>query len=418
MSLSETLKSRGLVYQHSSETVEEITDREPRTLYWGVDPSADSMHVGQLQGLLLLRHFVEAGHKVIMLFGGATGLIGDPGGKNEERPLLDPEVVERNVEALSAQARKILGTDDILFVNNADWLGKVGLLQFLRDAGKYATINEMMKRDTVRPRIEDPQQSISYAEFSYMLLQAYDYLHLHETHSCDLQVGASDQWGNIVSGVDLIRKKSGHVAYALSAPLLIDSSTGRKFGKSEGGAVWLDASKTTPYQFYQFFFNSDDADVEEYLKRLTTVPLEEIAEIIQKHTAQPQERSGQKRLAHEATAIVHGKAHANAAEKVSAILFGDTQAFHDMDEVTRDMLKAAAPVSEIVVGDALVDVLVLSGAASSKREARQFIESGAVTLNDDKIVDVNAVLEETLFERGNLALLKRGKREVRVLIRA
>lgn len=416
MTLAETLKARGLVYQHSSETLDEITDRGSRTFYLGVDPSADSMHVGQLQALLILRRLIEGGHKVIFLVGGATGMIGDPGGKNAERPLLDEQAVKHNVEGIAAQARRILNIDTIEFVNNNDWLGKVGFLQFLRDVGKYETVNSMIKREMVKQRIEDPNQSISYTEFSYMLLQAYDFWHLFETRGVDVQVGGSDQWGNIVSGVDFVRRRTGKTVYALTWPLLINKSTGRKFGKSEGGAVWLDEAKTTPYQFYQFFLNADDADVEEYLKKLTLLSLEAIAQIMDEHQHNPSRRFAQKRLAHEATVIVHGEANAIAAATVSDILFGDG-GVQGVDEVTRDMLTSVAPTIVVAAGETVVDISIKSGLAQSKREARQFITEGAVTLNGVKVPDANATIEAGTFAENRLALLKRGRREARVLMR-
>ena len=235
--LSETLRERGYVYQHSSEKLEEITDGPKRTLYLGVDPTADSMHVGQLQGILVLRRFIEDGHKLIILIGAGTGMVGDPGGKTTERKLLSDEEVDRNAAALKKQFTQLLGSVDFKMVNNADWLRAIPMMDFLRDVGKHFTVNEMIKRDSVRPRIETPDASISYTEFSYMLLQAYDFLHLNHEFGCDLQVGGSDQWGNIVSGVDLIRRVDQKQAYALSWPLLIDKSSGKKFGKSEGKAV-------------------------------------------------------------------------------------------------------------------------------------------------------------------------------------
>ncbi len=225
MKLSEILRERGYVYQHSSEKLEEITDGEKRTLYLGVDPTGDSMHVGQLQGLMVLRRFVEDGHKLIIIVGGGTGMIGDPGGKSAERNLLDDETVEKNSDALKSQFSQLLGGVDFEMVNNADWLKSLNMMEFLRDVGKHFTVNEMVKRDSVRPRLETPDQSISYTEFSYMLLQAYDYLELHKRYGCDLQVGGSDQWGNILSGVELIRRTTGNTAYALSWPLLVDKAT-------------------------------------------------------------------------------------------------------------------------------------------------------------------------------------------------
>lgn len=310
--LSEVLKERGYVHQHTGELAEVVD--QPRTLYWGVDPSADSMHVGQLMGVVVLRRFIEHGHKVIIIMGGGTGMVGDPGGKSQERNLLSDEMVGANTEALRKQFKKLFAGAEFEMINNADWLRKLNLMEFLRDVGKHFTVNEMIRRDSVRPRIESPEQSISYTEFSYMLLQAYDYHYLSETKGCTLQVGASDQWGNMVSGVDLIRRKSSSEAHVFCWPLLVNKSTGKKFGKSEGGAVWLDAQKTNPFEFYQFWFNSADDDVEEYLLKMTLLPKQEIDVVMEEQRANPAARAAQKRLAHEVTALVHGEDEAKRAE--------------------------------------------------------------------------------------------------------
>jgi tyrosyl-tRNA synthetase len=269
--LSEVLRERGLVYQHSS-PLEEIVDGATRTLYLGIDPTSDSMHVGHLEAMLVLRRFLEAGHKVILLLGGGTGMIGDPSGKSEERTLLDEKTLVGNMAGIKAQAKKLFQSEHFAMMNNMDWLGSLNLIEFLREVGKYFSVNAMIQRDSVKERLQNREQGISYTEFSYMLLQAYDFLHLHEHEGCNLQVGASDQWGNMVSGVDLIRRKTGNLAYALSFPLLVDKQTGKKFGKTEGGAVWLDPAKTAPFEFYQFWFNTADSDVEEYLLKMTLVP--------------------------------------------------------------------------------------------------------------------------------------------------
>lgn len=412
MKLSDILRERRYVYQHSSETLEEITDGEKRTLYLGVDPTADSMHVGQLQGLMVLRRFVEDGHKLIIIVGGGTGMVGDPGGKSAERNLLDDKTVETNAKALRAQFKKLLGGVEFEMVNNADWLRKLNMMEFLRDVGKHFTVNEMIKRDSVRPRIETPDQSISYTEFSYMLLQAYDFLHLNEKYGCDLQVGGSDQWGNILSGVELIRRRTGNQAYALSWPLLTDAS-GKKFGKSEGGAIWLSAEKTSPYQFYQFWFNLGDEGIDEYLKKMTLLTLDEVSLVMERHTNDLASRAAQTALAWEVTALVHGEKEADKAEEVSSIMFkGDTK---NIGKEALTMLKKEAPSATITLGMTLVDALVESKLASSKREARQFIEAGAVNLSGAPIGDAARVLEENDFSNG-IALLKRGKRNVSVLI--
>lgn len=423
--LSEILRERGYVYQHSSETLEEITDGPKRTLYLGVDPTADSMHVGQLQGLMVLRRFVEDGHKLIIIVGGGTGMIGDPGGKSAERNLLSDDTVEKNAKALRAQFKQLLGGPprlagqgeagvDFEMVNNAEWLRPITMMEFLRDVGKHFTVNEMVKRDSVRPRLETPDQSISYTEFSYMLLQAYDFLELHKRYGCDLQVGGSDQWGNILSGVELIRKTTGDQAYAFSWPLLVDKASGKKFGKSEGGAVWLDATKTSPYQFYQFWLNISDEGVGDMLLKMTLLQKSAIDSILHEHAKNPAKRAAQIALATAVTTLVHGERAATSAQSVSEVLFGD-KSLADIPADTARALQKEAPSATIKLGLPIVDALVAAGLASSKREARQFVEDGAVNLSGEHVADVARVLEEKDF-KNNIALLRRGKRNVSVLV--
>ncbi|HWP61573.1 MAG TPA: tyrosine--tRNA ligase [Candidatus Paceibacterota bacterium] len=412
--LSALLKERGYVYQFSAPKLPEITDGEPRTFYFGVDPTADSMHVGQLQGILVLRRFIEAGHKLIIIVGGGTGMIGDPGGKSEERNLLSDETVRNNAEALRAQFSKLFEGAPFEMINNADWLHEANLMEFLRDIGKHFTVNEMIKRDTVRPRIETPDKSISFTEFSYMLLQAYDYLHLHEKYNCTLQVGGSDQWGNMISGVDLIRRKTGKTAHVFSWPLLVNKSTGKKFGKSEKGTVWLDPAKTSPFEFYQFWLNTEDDFVQECLLKMTLASKPEIDAVMEMHRRDKIERHPQKFLARSVTALVHGEEEATQAETLSGVLFGAVS-LAELSASARQQLKAAAPSCEIAVGSNIIDVLVGSTLASSKREARQFLSTKAVSLNDTTIEDATYVLTAEDFQHG-LALLKRGRRNVRVLV--
>jgi len=409
--LSETLRSRGYVYQFSSETLEEITDGQKRTIYLGVDPTADSIHVGNLVAYMLLRRFADAGHKVILIIGGGTGMIGDPK-PDVERPLLSLEEIEMRTGKLRKQAEKLLGGIELKTVNNADWLTRLNLLEFLRDIGKHFTVNSLMKKDAINARMES-DDGISYTEFSYPLLQAYDFLHLFREYGCDVQVGGSDQWGNIVAGVDLIRRKEGKTAYALTIPLIVDKATGKKFGKSEGNAVWLDAEKTSPYQFYQFWLNASDESVEDYLKLFTLMSEEDIAEVIINHRHQPGARIAQQALALAVTRLVHGDDAAYAAEMVSGVLFG-VAGLKDLTGEQVAMLKKEAPQSTVSAGQSIVDVLVSSGLASSKREARQFLAENAVLLNGQKAADAH-ILSETDFENG-LALLKRGKRNVSVLV--
>lgn len=413
MMLSELLKERGYVYQFSAENLEEVTDGQKRTLYLGVDPTADSMHAGQLMGMLVLRRFVDAGHKLIVIVGGGTGMIGDPGGKSAERNLLADETVAANAKALRAQFSQLLGGVEFQMVNNAEWLHTLNYMEFLRDIGKHFTVNEMIKRDTVRPRLETPDQSISYTEFSYMLLQAYDFLELNKRYNCDLQVGGSDQWGNIISGVELIRRRTGNKAYALSWPLLVDKA-GRKFGKSEGNAVWLDAKKTSPFQFYQFWYNVSDDMVQELLFKMTLLTKGEIDTLMGAHNESPGERGAQRRLARAVTALVHGEESAQLAEEASDVLFGGKEV-EEPSKKTIAILNTEAPSCEVKVGELLSDVLVRANLATSKREARQFTDDGAITLNGAKISDTGRVVMKEDFESAEVALLKRGKRMVCVL---
>ena len=411
--LSEVLRARGYVYQHSSEKLEEITDGAKRTLYLGIDPSADSLHVGQLQAFLVLRKFIEEGHKVILLIGGATGMIGDPSGKSSERVLQDLEVVDRNTKLISAQAKALLGTGDFTLLNNSKWLSELKLIEFLRDTGKHFSVNAMLQRDFVKERILNAEQGISYTEFSYSLLQAYDFWHLYRNYNCDVEVGGSDQWGNIISGVDFIRRKEGQIVYGLTWPLLVDKA-GKKFGKSEQGTIWLDPAKTSPFQFYQFWLNSADDVVEEYLLKMTTVSDLEIKTITGEHKKNPGERHAQKMLAREATKLVHGADIAKLVEDVSSVLFGRKEA-KELSASEREMLQKEAPTCQVRIGATLIDVLVQSELASSRREARQFIEDGAIALNGAHVSAIDRVLMHEDFQDAPIATLTRGKRSVVVL---
>lgn len=408
MSLSKDLTDRGFVYQFSSPTLEEIVDGPKRTFYLGVDPTADSIHAGNFAVYMLLRRMRSAGHKVILLIGGGTGMIGDPK-PDVERPLTPPEVVAERTAKLVAQAKRLLG-NDLEVVNNYDWLSKLDLIGFLRDIGKHFTVNSLMKKDAIAKRLES-EGGITYTEFAYPLLQGYDFWHLFKEKGCDVQVSGSDQWGNIMAGVELIRRKENATAYALTIPLITDAS-GKKFGKSEGNAVWLDPEKTSVYAFYQFWLNQDDASVEQYLKIFTDMSIDEIAGIMAAHQAEPGARTAQRELARAATAIVHGKDEAERAERVSEFLFGSGWE-GTIDDDTKRMIAAAAPSYAPQSGESLVDVLVASGLASSKREAREFLAGGAVTLNGSK-VDESHALTDADFSSG-LVLLKRGKRNVCVL---
>jgi tyrosyl-tRNA synthetase len=378
--LSEVLKERGYVYQHTGE-LEEVVDGEKRTLYLGIDPTADSMHVGHFMGLLVMRRFLENGHKIILLTGGGTGMIGDPGGKSDERNLLDRKTAEENSRAVAGQIRKVFGSSDFIEENNAKWLAKINLLEFLRDIGKHFTVNSMIKKDTVKTRL-DAESPMSFTEFSYSLLQGYDFLHLNEQYGCDLQVGGSDQWTNILSGVEFIRRKEGKTVHAFTWPLVINRSTGKKFGKSEGGAVWLDPKKTPPFQFYQFWFNTSDEDVEEYLLKMTLVSKEDIDAVMDEQRAAPASRAAQKRLAHEVTTLVHGEAEARKAKEESEALFAG-KAPADMQGVPGGKLR------DIVVG-------------MSTSELRRLVDAGAVSYveSGEKISSIDTEVKNTTLKIG------------------
>jgi len=414
--LATILKERGFVFQHTGESLEEIVST-PRTVYLGVDPTADSLHVGNLLPFMAARHFLVRGHTVIVLVGSATATIGDPSGKTEERTLLDEATVCANAEKIRAQAATALDTDEFVLVDNSEWLHDIRLLPFLRDIGKHFTVNEMLRKESVRRRIENPEGAISFTEFSYMLMQAYDFFMLHTKHGCDLQLGGSDQWGNITAGIELIRKKTGAAVHGITTPLLLDRSTGRKFGKTEEGTIWLDATKTTPYAFYQFWMNTDDERVPEYLRYYTLLPQTELNELLRQAAATPEKRLGQKRLAYEVTKLFHGKQQAQRAERVSQALFTDT--YQDLSDDERAILFLAAPThkleeAQLRSGLGVVDVLVSTGLASSKREARQLLESGAVSINGEKCADANAMLGPDGFSAG-VAAIRKGKRDIVLL---
>ncbi|MDP2594213.1 MAG: tyrosine--tRNA ligase [bacterium] len=416
MTLAEELKARGLI-EHESAPAHNILEQS-RTVYWGVDPTADSMHVGNLVPLLLMKRLADAGHSLIFLVGGGTGMIGDPR-EVGERVLLDEKIVAANTRALQKQIRGILGRGvQFRMVDNADWLLKLRLAPFLRDIGKHFTVNDLVKRDIIAKRLKTPDESISYTEFTYALLQGYDYLVLNEKYGCDLQVGASDQWTNILSGVELIRKKAGREAYALTAPLVTDS-TGRKFGKSEGNAVWLAPSKTSPFRFYQFWLRLPDEGIENYLKFYTFMPLHEIALLMELHRRNPGERQAQETLARLVTELVHGPAAVAQAAAATDALYGDTP-FHELSREAREVALAEAPSlalsrPELADGHSLTDALVAGGLAPSKSEATRLIKGKGITLSGLPITDPDQKIYPGDLASGH-ALIRRGKQGVLVLV--
>lgn len=415
MHLAEELKGRELV-EHSSAPIEKILS-VPRTAYLGVDPTADSLHVGHLVPVLLMRRLADAGTKLIFLVGGGTGQIGDPK-EAGERSMLDEKTVAANTRALKSQLKNILGGVSFKMVDNADWLPKVKLLPFLREVGKYFTVNDLMKRDLIKKRIETPDESISYAEFSYSLLQGFDYLMLFEKYGCNLQIGGTDQWTNILSGVDLIHKKLAKEAYAFTSPLITDAA-GKKFGKSEGNAIWLDAKKTSPFRFYQFWMNLPDANIEKYLKVYTFLPLADIATLMEAHAQNPGERQAQETLARLVTEIVHGPAAVAQAAATTDALFGSTP----FNELSRDALAVALAEAPSVTlakkdvsdGSPLAEALVAGGLASSKSDARRLIEGKGITLSGQTIENPDQKVFPGDLSHG-YALVRKGKQGVLILV--
>jgi tyrosyl-tRNA synthetase len=422
MNLLEDLKWRGL-YADCTD-LDALTQRlaeGPLTLYAGFDPTADSLHVGNLVPLLALRRFQMNGHHAIALAGGATGMVGDPSGKSSERNLQTLEQVAHNIAAIKGQLAKFLDFDvsanPARLVNNADWTAGMSFLEFLRDVGKHFSVNVMIAKDSVRSRLEG-EGGISYTEFSYMLLQAFDFYHLRKTANCELQVGATDQWGNITAGTDLIRKKSGASAWGLTFPLLTKSD-GTKYGKSASGAVWLDPKRTSPYRFYQFFIQAEDADVIKLLKVLTFLSRDEIETLEAKHLANAGAREAHKALAREVTKLVHGQTALDAALKASDILFGaeigDTSEETFNDVVGEIPTKSLERAKLEATGSALVELLVHSGLSASKGQARKDIEGGGIYVNNVKSPDIARAITTADLLFGKHLLLRKGKRSYAVL---
>jgi len=412
MKLSELLEARGFIHQYTAQTLAEIVDKEKRVVYHGFDPSADSIHAGNFVQWMLLRHLANHGHKVVLLVGGATGRIGDPK-PDSERPMIDEEEINRRVEKMKAQAELLLG-GTVELVNNYDWFKDIKFIDFLRDVGKFFTVNELIKKDAIATRLQS-EVGLSYTEFAYPLVQGFDYLTLYRDKNCTLQTGGSDQWGNMVAGVDLIRRAEQAQVHVVTTPIIVDKATGKKFGKSEGNAVWLDPEKTSPYDFYQFWLNASDESAIDYLKLFTFLSLEEIVEIEKDFEMNPGARAAQKELAYQVTTLVHGTQAAEAAKEVSELLFG-SGSVEQISASAREILLATAPSETVVVGTSLVEVLVSTGLATSKREARTFMESNAISLQEEKYNDTDLVLLEEHFTDG-LALLRRGKKQLCVLIK-
>lgn len=402
MTLSEELQWRGFINQTTYADITEL-DKAPITFYWGVDPSADSMTIGNLAPAMMIRHFIAHGHKPILLVGGATGMIGDPDGKKQERDLKSPEEVAKNVAGIAAQYKTVFEGSDFDLVNNYDWFKNISYLDFLRDVGKHVSMTQMLDREFVKARVGEGGDGISYAEFSYSLIQGYDFLYLFRTKGATLQVAGADQWGNSIAGVELIRRLEGSEANVFTAPLVVNKQTGVKFGKSEGGAVWLDPAKTSPYKFYQFWLNVDDETAKDLVKIYTLLGRGEVEGLIADHMANPGERALQKTLAREVTELVHGRERRESVERVTAALFGGD--IHQLTDEDVELLAAEIPT---VGPQTAVSALVTSGVASSNGEARRLIESGGVSVNGAKISDDRDVSARSLIKKGknNFVLVK------------
>lgn len=410
MKLSEELSKRGFIYQYSTEELSDILDGEKKVVYLGIDATGEAIHVGNLVPYMLLNHLLRAGHKVIILIGGGTALIGDPSGRDVERELASYEVVQERAKKIEENIRKFT-VGDIQFVNNYDWLSKLSAIEFLRDVGKHFTVNSLIKKDAISARLNS-ENGISYTEFSYALLQSYDYYHLHKEFGVNLQIGGSDQWGNITGGIDYIRRTTGDTVHGITMQLIVDKATGKKFGKSMGNAIWLDEKLTSPYELYQFWLNTADDSAIEYLKLFTLLPLSEIEEIEKKHNEAPENRLAQEILAKEVITFVHKEEAATMVKKVTDVLFGKEE-LKNFSPQELDNVKHFAPKSVVTDGDNLVDVMIETGLASSKREARTFIEEKAVYVNEDIVEDVEMVVNKE--KDGSLFILRRGKKK-RVLV--
>jgi len=405
--LLKDLQWRGLINDCTDlEGLEKTLAEKSISLYCGMDPTGDSMHIGHLLPFLVLKRFQNAGHKPIVLVGGATGSIGDPSGKTVERQMQTMETIAHNVSCLQGQLEKLFG-NSVTFVNNYDWTHDVSILDFLRDYGKSFNVSQMIAKDIVKSRLE---VGISYTEFTYQILQAMDFNHLYANYDCRMQIGGSDQWGNIVSGLDLIRKKQGHEAKAFGMTLpLVTKSDGTKFGKTEGGAIWLDAEKTSPYEMYQFFINTADADAIKFLKLFTFLTKEEILNIETTFEAAPHERLAQKTLAYEVVKLIHGETAILQAMHITDALFSGNIAELSSDEIALGFKDV--PSVTITEDLGLVDLLITAGAATSKRESREFITNNSISINGEKQSDLEFVVKATDAIGGKFTVIRRGKKK-------
>ena len=411
--LLEELKYRDLVYQQTDEEgIKKLLETESVSIYCGTDPTGDSLHVGHLLPFLTLKRFSKYGHKPVVLVGGGTGIIGDPSGRSEERQLQSLETIAENAKKLENQLRNIFrGDENIEFVNNGDWLGKMSMIEFLRDYGKLINVNYMLAKDSVSSRLEN---GLSFTEFSYTLLQGIDYAYLNEHHGVKMQLGGSDQWGNITTGLEIMRKLRGDVeAYGFTIPLMLKSD-GTKFGKSTGGAVWLDPEKTTPYEFYQFWFNTADNDTISAIKKFTFLEKKEIEKLEESLAKEPHLRLAQKALAEELVKIVHGEAALESALNITKALFSG-----NIKELTLDELKVAVkgmPKAQLPKEDInIVDFLVESGVVTSKRQAREDVNNGAISINGDKVTDLAFTVDSSSRLEDSFTVVRRGKKNYKLV---
>jgi tyrosyl-tRNA synthetase len=428
MNFVEELKWRGMIHDIMPGTEEQL-EKEMTTAYVGIDPTADSLHIGHLVGVMMLRHFQAAGHKPIVLLGGATGMIGDPSMKSQERNLLDEETLRHNQKCLKEQLSRFLDFETgkenrALMVNNYDWMKDFTFLEFIRDVGKHITVNYMMAKDSVKKRLgSESREGLSFTEFTYQLVQGYDFLHLYQAHGCKLQMGGSDQWGNITTGTELIRRKTGGEAFALTCPL-ITKADGGKFGKTESGNVWLDPERTSPYAFYQFWLNTSDADAEKYIKIFTLIPRDEIEAIIKEHNEAPHQRKLQKRLAETVTRLVHGDEALQMAIDASQILFGKnvTDILRKLDERTLLSIFEGVPTfninrKELDAGIGIIDLVAeKTEVLPSKGEARRTIKGGGLGLNKEKVTTEELIVKTTDLLNDKYLLIQKGKKNYFLII--
>lgn len=396
MTLSEELSWRGFINQMTFAELSQL-DTETRTFYWGVDPSAESMTIGNLAPAMMIRHFIDHGYKAILLVGGATGMIGDPDGKKQERDLKTLDELAKNRAGIAAEYKKIFAGQDFEIVDNYDWFKDIHYLDFLREVGKHVSMTQMLDREFVQSRIGEGGDGISYAEFSYSLIQGYDFLKLFREKNVTLQVAGADQWGNSIMGVDLIRKLEASEAHVLTAPLVVNKQTGMKFGKSEGGAIWLNPEKTSPYKFYQFWLNVDDETAEDLIKIYTLLDKETVEGVIARHQKNPEDRELQKTLAREVTGLIHGERRRESVERVTAVLFDESD-FSSLSDNDIDELSGEIPADTI--GKTIVEVLVDTNVCSSNSEARRLIQSGGVSFNGEKIVSDDVLSKSGLIKKG------------------